>query len=197
MKKLTILAVLLTVISAASFAEERKISETSKFKMVATSDVKYNFYYVAEEASDVCVTIYDANGMRVSSKTEKQIKSFRRTYDLSQLEPGKYTIEVRNKSGSADQEISHLIKVKKVRLKTFVSKIPDSKSVKLHVGDFDPNDIVLVKIYNQNNKLIHTEKINQVKGFSRVYNLNLRQLKSARISVENNGEKQSFTHYFR
>jgi hypothetical protein len=197
MKKLTIMAVLLTVISAASFAEERKISETSKFKMVATSDGKYNFYYVAEDASDVCVTIYDANGMRVSSKTEKQIKNFKRTYDFSKLAPGKYTIVVRNESGSADQEISHLVKVKEVRLKTFVSKIPDSKSIKLHVGDFDPNEIVLVKIYNQNDKILHTEEIKKASSFSRVYNLNVRQLKSVRISVENNGEKQNFTHYFR
>ena len=97
MKKLTILAVLLTVISAACFAEEGKIGETTKFKVVAKSDVKYDLYYVSENAGDVRVTIYDNRGRIISSRKVKDARKFKRTYDFSQLEPGKLKIVVRNK----------------------------------------------------------------------------------------------------
>ena len=48
MKKLTLLTVLLTVISAVGFAKATPVdSETSKFKIVANSEVKFDFIYVA------------------------------------------------------------------------------------------------------------------------------------------------------
>jgi uncharacterized protein YxeA len=196
MKKLTILAVLLMVFSAASFAEETKISETTKFKMTAKSDVKYELIYVSDKSGNVLVTIFDESGRKLSSKFVKKAKNFKRTYDFSQLKPGKYTIVVRSESGSANQEIIH--QIKEARLKTFVSKIPNSKSLKLHVGDFDPSSPVRVRIYNQNNKLIHSdvisEEINNGQSFSRVYKLADTQLNYVSVSIENNGETKTFTH---
>lgn len=192
MKKLTILAVLLMVFSAASFAEETKISETTKFQMTAKSDVKYELVYVSDKSGNVLVTIFDESGRKLSSQTVKKAKNFKRTYDFSQLKPGKYNIVVRNETGSANQEIIHLIK--EARLKTFVSKIPNSKSLKLHVGDFDAESPVRVRIYDQSNKLIHSEEINNAQSFSRVYKLADTQLKYVSVSIENAGETKTFTH---
>lgn len=192
MKKLTILAVLLMVFSAASFAEETKISETTKFQMTAKSDVKYELVYVSDKSGNVLVTIFDESGRKLSSQTVKNAKNFKRTYDFSKLKPGKYKIVVRNESGSANQQIIH--QIKKARLKTFVSKIPNSKSLKLHVGDFDPSSPVLVRIYDQYSKLIYSEEINNEQSFSRVYKLTSTQLNYVSVSIENNGETKSFTH---
>ena len=194
MKKLTILVVLLMVFSAASFAEETKISETTKFQMTAKSDVKYELLYTSEESGDVNVTIYNERGRKVSSQYVKKAKNFKRTYDFSNLQPGKYKIVVRNENGSANQEI--IYQIKEAKLKTFVSKIPNTKSLKLHVGDFDTTAPVRVKIYDRYNKLIHSEVINNAEGFSRVYNLGSVQANSVSILVENNGEARSFAHSF-
>jgi len=195
MKKLTLLAVLLIVISAATFAEVRKLGESSEFKMVAKSDVKYDLYYTSENVSDVCVTIFNERGEKISSKTVKGAKKFKRTYDFSKLAPGKYKIVVRNEYGSANQEVLH--SSKKMQLSSFVSKVPNNKSLKLHVGDFNRDKGVLVKIYDQNNKLIHSETIKNERSFSRVYNLHKTTAKSVSVLIENDGELQSFAHNIR
>ena len=198
MKKLTFLAALLIVISAASFAEDRITGEKPnvkpKFKMVAKSDVKFDLYYESEESGEVCVIIYDENGRKMSDKTIRKVKTFKRTYDFSKLKPGKYKVVVRNETGTANQEI--IYQIKKARLQTFVSKLPDSQSLKLHVGDFDTSKPVLVKIYNQNYELIHTDEIKNAKSFSRIYNLNNMQLETVSVLIENSGERKTFTHSF-
>ena len=157
--------------------------------------MKYDLYYTSEQAGDVCVTIYNESGSRMSTKTIKSAKKFKRTYDFSKLTPGKYTIVVRNENGSANQEI--IYQIKEARLKTFVSKHPDNNSLKIHVGDFDPNEPVLVKIYNQNNKLIHSEEIKNAQIFSRVYDLSNIQLSAVSVLIENSGERQTFRHSLR
>ncbi len=197
MKKLTILAVLLIVFSATSFAEESKISETSKFQLNAKSDVKYELIYTSENSGAVRVTIYNEWGQRLNSQRIKKAKNFKRTYDFSELTPGNYKIVVSNENGSAHQIITY--KVKEARLKTFVSKIPNSRSLKLHVGDFDSSAPVRIRIYDQDNKLLLSEEITSAKGFSKVYNLskiNATQLRSVSILVANNGESKTFTYTF-
>lgn len=193
MKKLTLLAVLLTVFSAVGFAKATpEDGETSKFKIIAKSDVKFDFIYVAEEAGEVCVTIYNAKGNQVSSKTVKDSKSFRRTYDFSKLTPGKYKVVVRNADGMSNEVINY--KVKKAVLQTFVTKIPDSNSVKVHVGAFNPEKPVTVNIYNQDNRLIHTEEIKNKGSFSKVYDLSKADAKSVNVRVVNDGEIKSFSY---
>jgi len=75
-----------------------------------------------------------------------------------------------------------------------VSKIPNSKSLKLHVGDFDASAPVQVKIYDQYRKLIHSEEITNAQSFSRVYNLGNTKLEYVSVLIENNGETKTFTH---
>ena len=89
--------------------------------------------------------------------------------------------------------------MKEARLKTFVSKIPNSRSLKLHVGDFDSSATVRVKIYDQDNRLLLSEEITNTKSFSKVYNLskiNATQLRSVSVLVANNSESKTFTHSF-
>ena len=199
MKKLTFLAALLRVISAVSFAKEGSTNEgpnaKPKFQMVAKTDVKFDLYYASEKSGEVSVSIYNESGLKVSSKTIRNVKNFKRTYDFSKLAPGKYKIVVRSEDGTANQEISY--QIKEAKLKTFVTRLPNSKSLKLHVGDFDTNEPVMVNIYDQNNILIHTDKIKNGQSFSRVYNLESIQVQSVRVSIENSGEIQTFSHSFR
>jgi len=199
MKKLSFLAALLIVISAASFTEAKntvvKPNVKPKFQMVAKSDVKFDLYYASETSGEVSVSIYNAKGRKISDKTIKSVKNFKRTYDFSKLEPGKYKIVVRNESGTSNQEITY--QIKEARLKTFVSKLPEGQSLKVHVGDFEASQPVMVKIYNQKNKLIHSEEIKNAESFSRVYDLNKVRSQTVSVLIENNGERQTFTHSFK
>ena len=198
MKKLTFLAALLIVISAASFASERVLSDEAganpKFKMIAKSDAKFDLYYASETTGAVTVSIYNENGSKVSQKTINKVKKFKRTYDFSKLTPGKYEVVVRNEDGSANQQITYVVEQKK--LQTFVSKLPDGK-LKLHVGAFDKTEPVLVKVYNSKNKLIHSEKIENTESFSRVYNLDGLNLNAVSVLIQNGEEREIFTHTFK
>jgi len=193
MKKITVFAVLFTVMSTAAFATELRPSESSSFKMVAKSEVKFEFSYSSLKRGDVCVTIYNEKGYLMSSKTVKNAKLFKRIYDFRKLEPGNYTIMVRNDSGTTKQEIKY--KVKEVRLKAYVGKLPDNKAIKLHVGNFNNEKAVSVKIYNQDKRLLHTDVISAKGSFSRVYNLKNISAKSVNVMIENDGETISFIHY--
>ena len=180
MKKITVFAVLFTVMSTAAFATELRPSESSSFKMVAKSEVKFEFSYSSLKRGDVCVTIYNEKGYLMSSKTVKNAKLFKRIYDFRKLEPGNYTIMVRNESGTTKQEIKY--KVKEVRLKAYV-------------GNFNHEKAVSVKIYNQDKRLLHTDVISAKGSFSRVYNLKNISAKSVNVMIENDGETISFIHY--
>lgn len=189
------LVVLLTVISATTFAEGRKIGESSEFQMVAKSEFKFDLSYASEISSDVSVTIFNELGEKISSKTVKSTKKFKRTYDFSKLKAGKYKIVVRNEDGVAKQVVSYGYKTTK--LNSFVSKMPKSKAIKLMVGDFNSDQEVRVKIYDQNNKLIHSEKIKNKRSFSRIYNLNNTKASAVSVLIENDGDLQSFAHNLR
>ncbi|MEN8250428.1 MAG: T9SS type A sorting domain-containing protein, partial [Bacteroidota bacterium] len=156
------------------------------------SDVKYDLYYAAEDEGTVKVCILNAKGQKLNSCFVRKTKSFKRTYDFSQLEPGEYIITVSNKDGKATQVIKHKVKAK--LLQTFVAKLPDTKAVKLHVGGFNPEEPVLVRIYNEDSKLIYKENFEKTNSFSRVYNLDKSLTKTVKVVVENNGEIQKFTY---
>ena len=194
MKKLTFLAALLIVISAASFASERVLSDEAgakpKFQMIAKADAKFDLYYASETTGAVTVSIYNENGSKVSQKTIKKVKKFKRTYDFSKLTPGNYEVVVRNEDGSANQHVTYLVKQKK--LQTFVSELPDAK-LKLHVGSFDKTQPVLVKVYNSNNKLIHSEKIENTGSFSRVYNFDGLKLNAVSVLIQSGEDTEIFT----
>lgn len=192
MKKLTALAVLLTVIGTASFASSGPLGENSNFKLIAKADSKYELFYVSTEQGNVRVTIYDDQGKNIESKFVKDVSKFRRTFDFSQLEAGNYSVVVTNEDGTAREKIAY--KVEAVKLQTIVSRIPDSKSLKLHVGDFESTKPVNVKIYNEKNRVVYKDKITNAKAFSKVYNLNKTKAGDYTVQIENNGVIKSFTH---
>lgn len=192
MRKITALAVLITVIGTASFASSGPLGDNSNFKVLTKADSKFELIYVSSEEGDVSVTIYDNDGKNISSSTVKDATKFRRTYDFSQLEAGKYSVVVRNEEGIAREEIAHKLTTQK--LQTFVAKLPDSKAFKVHVGDFDSKRPVNVKIYNSQNKVIHREAISNTQAFSKVFNLDKVESGDYTVLIENNGELKTFTH---
>ena len=169
MKKNLIVALLILGISGASFASTITLGENSTFTIITKSDVKYELVYISEEPGDVRVNIYNESGLNVSTRLVKDVTKFKRTYDFSKLEPGTYKVVVKNADGVAKEEINHL--VKKTRLKSFVTNLPAEQAIKVHVGDFNTDQPVSVRIYDEQNNIIFKDKIRNSHGFSRVYKL--------------------------
>jgi len=192
MKKLTALAVLLTVIGTASFASSGPLGENTNFKVLTKSDSKFELVYVSSEESDVRVSIYDEKGNNICSSYVKEATKFRRTFDFSKLDAGKYSVVVKNDDGTAREQISY--KINRQVLQTFVAKLPDGNALKVHVGDFAKEKPVYVKIYNEKDRIIHKDQITKDAAFSRVYNLGKAEQGKVTVVVENNGEFKSFTH---
>jgi uncharacterized protein YxeA len=190
MKKISILALLALAISGASFASTIPLGENSTFTIINKSDVKYELVYIAEEPSDVRVSIYNESGQNVSTRLVKDVAKFKRTYDFSKLEPGTYKVVVKNDDGVAREEINHL--VKEARLKSFVTNLPTEKALKVHVGDFNPDQPVSIRIYDEQNNIIFRDKIRNSHGFSRVYKMPNLNSEVVQVTIENNGEIVQF-----
>jgi uncharacterized GH25 family protein len=189
MKKSILLAALFLLVSVATFAGDNELGETSKFKVVAKSAVKYDLYYVSESDDPVTISIYDIKGNLISTDRVKNHRSFKRTYNFKELASGSYKIVVNNTEGKASQTVFH--NPQQTNLQLILSQIPATKSFKLHVGAFDTTKPVKVKVYDGNNKLLFVDEINQSESFSKIYNLREIDADIIRFTVANNKESIS------
>jgi hypothetical protein len=186
MKKSIILAAYFLCISAASFALDTELGETSSFKIVPKADKKYDLYYVSESDAPVTISIYDDEGTLIANDKIKNNRSFKRTYNFKNLSSGDYKVVVKNEEGRGSQQVFHNPKTS--GLQTIISQVPNSKSFKVMVGEFDNASPVIVKGYNSDNRLIFKDEIQEVQGFSKMYNLSNITDDMVRFTVENGRE---------
>lgn len=170
MKKTVLVAVLLTVISAVSFAGISELGNTTKFQVVKNQDSKYDLYYVSENNNDVFVRIKDAKGKVVNYDRIEDVKAFKRTYNFKDLPAGNYTLEVKNNEGRATQSIFHNPQGTN-ELHSLVGKLPDENRFKVLVGPSESISPIEVKIYDQSGKVVLKETIDSNGGFSKIYDL--------------------------
>jgi hypothetical protein len=186
MKKSIILAAYFLCISAASFALDTELGKTSSFKIVPKADKKYDLYYVSESDAPVTISIYDDEGTLITNDKIKNNRSFKRTYNFKNMASGDYKVVVKNEEGRGSQQVFHNPKTS--GLQTMISQVPNSKSFKVLVGEFDSAEPVIVKGYNSDNRLIFKDEIQEVQGFSKMYNLSNITGDMVRFTVENGRE---------
>ena len=189
MKKSLILAAYFVCISAASFALDTELGETSSFKIVPKADKKYDLYYVSESDAPVTISIYDDEGILITSDKVKNHRSFKRTYNFTNMASGDYKVVVNNEEGRGSQQVFHNPKTSD--LQTMISQVPNTKSFNVLVGEFDTTQPVTVKVYNSDNKLIFKDQITEAQSFNKVYNLTKVQDTSVRFTIENGRESVS------
>ena len=170
MKKTIFIAVLLTVISAVSFAGVNNLSETTKFQVVENSDSHYDLYYVSENVDNVLVRIVNEDGGVVTTDKIQEVRAFKRTYDFNALPTGNYSLEIKNNEGEASQAIFHN-PIKYVNLHSIVGKLPKENKFKVFVGPSDSKAPIKVTINDQNGSVLLKETINGADGFSKIYDL--------------------------
>jgi len=115
------------------------------------------------------VKIYDGQKSLIVNERISKKNPFAKKYDLSQLEPGQYTIALYDRKGEIEQlEIDLQDKTTTKEVYTKVERVGKNK-YKLLVNALNESDVV-VSIYD-NGALIYQDKHNDTKGFQKVYNL--------------------------
>jgi hypothetical protein len=185
MKTLTTLLALTITMSSFAFTGpgDKKDSKPapakeSKMAIMKLSNQNYKLYYVPVEAAGeqrVRVNVYNEDGLRIYSKRHVTSEGFAIPYNFAELTPGTYTFEVINADGSAIREvIKHnalVEEVSLVRMEAMVQRVsPETNKFQLLVVKPDQN-MVTVRIKNENDIIVHEERVNFEKGFKRVYDL--------------------------
>ena len=186
MKKTLLFAALFLLVSVATFAEDNELGETSSFKIVPKANLKYDLYYVSESDAPVTVRIYDEAGRLITNDKIKNHRSFKKTYNFKDLASGNYKVVVNNEEGKASQAVFH--NPQKLKMQLIFTQVPNTKSFKLHVGEFNTAKPVKVNVYNADNELLFSEEINETASFSKVYNMNKIDEDMVRFTIINGQE---------
>ena len=167
-------ALLLTVIGGAvAYGSGDSVSLASYCKLTPVADAqKFRIIYQAPAAEDVKVLLFDSKNQLMFSEVVKGTDGFVKIYDLSAMNEGDYTFELKSKSfshrekvtieeWSADNLVISAIKGKKVAVlgssaESFSLKIVDQRGETLYSDGFSKNE-VLNKLYNL--QRVHGEKV--------------------------------------
>lgn len=165
-KSITIAAILITVIGAAfaSGSETKKTNKAEQVKVFETNDDVFKLIYPFKEENTIQIAIKDSKGRTLLEEEVQNTEGFTKSYDLSGLKDGAYTLTILD----SDEKIEKLMNVADDTSLALLET--NSKEYKL-IADFKTKSDMYVNIYNQDLELVHYEKIDNVSGFTRNYNL--------------------------
>ncbi|MDN4164473.1 hypothetical protein QWY31_03115 [Cytophagales bacterium LB-30] len=128
----------------------------------------YKVAYRSNEVSRVSVAIYNSNNERVFNET-LMMNAFVRPYNLSSMGEGEYTIEISDKNGKTVEKVNY----KRARIQSMVqvSKVAKFQGKYLLRITNTANEFVTVRIFNQNEEMIHENSFRVTGDFATVYNL--------------------------
>lgn len=187
MKKLTttILAVAGIVLGSAVFAAKKDGKEV--LVKSTESGKKVELTYLSESACKVKVNIYDEAGNKIFADAISNPKSFKKSYDLSNLPVGEYEFEIIDSEKVVVEKISNLdVKTTSKVLKATVIKEADDKFKVLVRGEIA--NPVAVNIYDLQGKLIFGDLIDHEKSFSKIYDLSKTFKKDVKFEIVQNGQ---------
>ncbi len=161
MKAKSFLSAVLMVIGVAG-ASAQTVAVEKK------SSTVFKIAYQDETSGKVKMSIYNESGSEVVSETFKDVKSFVRPLNFSQMEYGVYTVELIDHAGKKKEKINYFLEpsLKNVH----VAKIANESKYLLAVTSAGTEPIN-VKIFDSANQLVLDEMKNSNNGFATVYNL--------------------------
>jgi virulence-associated protein VapD len=161
MKTKSFLSAVLMVIGVAG-ASAQTVAVEKK------SSTVFKIAYQDETSGKVKVNIYNENGNEVFSETFKDVKSFVRPLNFSQMEYGVYTVELVGHAGKKTEQINYFSEpsLKNVHL----TKLASESKYLLAVTN-SGNEEIKVKIYDSANQLVLEENRLSNMGFAQVYNM--------------------------
>lgn len=187
MTKITSL-VIACVLSVAAFAKTPLLSVAP-----STTASVYDVYYKGTEAGNVKVSIYNNSNVLVFSETLNNVTSFKRPYNFSNLAQGEYTIVLEDKNGKQVENVRY--RMNTVNSFIHVAAIANAENKYMLNVTNDGTESVYVKIFNNENDLLHEQALQVTGTFGLVYNLS-KVKSSSEITFEittSNGKVQRMT----
>jgi len=172
MKNITLVlaGVLCASVSLANVGYEKPKGATG-FAIVRSDESSYKLYYRSEEKADVKILILNEDNKVVFSEVISRSDGFSRPYNLRNLKKGEYTIRVDNGSNWMTETVR--VKMDENINPFHVVKIDESRYLLTNAGKSE--DIIAVRILDENGDVLY-EGNQKVEGaFAQVYNLGRRQ----------------------
>lgn len=157
------------VIYSTMANETGNLPEKAPVSLRKVDQNKVQLLYGILPEGPVTVKIYDANNALVQKDRITTKTAFARYYDVSQLTPGNYTMEVIDGTSVVDYL---QLQVKPANpapiIYSRLEKV-ENNSYKLLVNSLLPTAMSVLVF--ENDRLIHEEKLNDVNGFQKLYTL--------------------------
>jgi len=169
MKKTLSVLLVLMVFSSVVFARRLDNPGATPSAAVVKIGSTFKLYYKGSQQADVKVSILDAGNHLVFSETIKDVEGFVRPYNFENLPEGDYTIKISDKYGRQIEKITY--KQEKTEAFSHLLKVAgtDAKYL-LTVANRGESDVT-VRIYDDANKMIYSQKEKVSNDFAKVYNL--------------------------
>lgn len=169
MKKILSVLLMLMVVSSVVFARPIDNPVTTTGVAVMKSGTTFKLYYKGAEQSDVKVAILDSGERLVFSETIKKVDGFVRPYNFANLPEGNYTIEISDKTGRHAEKV----KYSKGKVEKFVNvvKVTGAGDKYLLTVSNKQADDITVKIFDETNNVIYSQRERVISDFAKIYNL--------------------------
>ncbi|MEQ8240971.1 MAG: hypothetical protein RIA69_17270 [Cyclobacteriaceae bacterium] len=169
MKKLTMtVAMFITVMSAAIGSGNG--SKSVRANVIPAKDQVYKIIYTAKETNIVKVRVRNEEGQVIRTDRVKNDGGFILPYNMSSLEDGKYVVEITDKLGTISESVEINNENTMENQSSMAVKALDDKRYRLTVSSLNITDVELT-IFDGSGELVHQENHNNLKGFSRIYDL--------------------------
>jgi hypothetical protein len=162
MKKTATLIALFVLVTGSVFANENDDSNADEaFVFVKGKEQTYNLIYPGKIQGTVSIQFLNPNGKRLHLYQVKNEYGFKKPFDFSQVQPGVYTVKVKDKLGEYHQRFE-------VESALEMSVVKQGNTHRL-IANHQSGESLRVNIYDADDNLIHVERHRE--GFSRKFDL--------------------------
>lgn len=135
---------------------------------VSNSSV-YTVCYKTRETGKVKISVYSNTNQLIFSEVLTNVASFSRPYNFSQLAEGEYTIVLEDKNGQQVEKVSYF--TNKIKSSIKVAEVANQENKYLLNVTSTGTEEVYVKIYGDDNVLLHEQTVEVNNNFGLIYNL--------------------------
>jgi ABC-type lipoprotein release transport system permease subunit len=191
----SVLVALLMVSVVNGFAKDKQGTEIRKgtSKVILTAEQAadkdiYRLTYQSDVAGSVSISIYNEKGELLLEDRLRNVSAFARPYNFNALPAGKYSLVVEDAKGTETKQIFHRVKAQEEassNLNIKVAPVEGSDKYTLSVLGTQIKPLE-VKIYDSFGRLVYTDRIQETKSFSKVYDVTKVKAYGLTLEVENN-----------